>query len=96
MNELESRRVHRIATKVAQEIRMLLEHHYVDTRAGKQQAGHHSGRATTRDATRSIDLHSVGRKALWNHNSYAGGGLSSVLGFLRFLLSSALINDASM
>jgi hypothetical protein len=48
---VECRRMDRIATKVAQKIRVLLQQNGSDTRTRKKQSGHHSGRTASHDAT---------------------------------------------
>src|SRR5712675_960949 len=52
---LERRRMNRIATKVAQEIRVLLEHNNLDAGAREQKAEHHPGRAAAGNAATGVD-----------------------------------------
>ena len=47
VHQLEGRGVNRIATKIAQEIRVFFEHDDVDAGARQQEAEHHPGRAAS-------------------------------------------------
>ena len=49
-HQLERRRVNRIAAKIAEEVRVLLQDHGVDTGAREQEAEHHSRRTAAGDA----------------------------------------------
>ncbi len=50
VHHFEGRGMNRIAAEVAQEIRVLLQHHDVDAGASEQQAEHHPGRPAASDA----------------------------------------------
>ena len=50
VQELERRGVDRVASEVAEKVRVLFQDDDVDTRAGQQQPQHHPGRAATGDA----------------------------------------------
>ena len=52
VHQLERGRMNRVAAKVAQKIRVLLEHDDFDARARQQKAEHHSRRPTAGDAQR--------------------------------------------
>src|SRR5262249_47342436 len=52
VHDLERRGVNRVATKVAQEVRVLFEHDDTDPGPGQEQAEHHSRRAASDDAAR--------------------------------------------
>jgi hypothetical protein len=39
--------MNRVATKIAQEVRMLLENQHLDTGAGQQQSEHHTCRTSS-------------------------------------------------
>src|SRR5262249_215403 len=56
VNDLECRWMYCVAAKVAQKVRVLLQHHHFDAGAGKQKAEHHARRATTGEATGCGDL----------------------------------------
>ena len=45
--QLESRGVNRVAAEIAEEVGVLLQHHYIASRARKEEAGHHSRRTAT-------------------------------------------------
>jgi hypothetical protein len=48
--------MNRVTAKVTQEVRMLLQHNYLDTSARQQKSEHHPGRPTAGDATTGLDL----------------------------------------
>jgi len=55
VNHFESRRVDRIAAKVAEEIGMFLQHNRIDSRPRQQKAEHYAGWSTTHDAAAGAD-----------------------------------------
>src|SRR5262245_17362964 len=55
-DHLERRRVDGVATKVSQEVGVLLQHDDVDARPREQQAEHHARRSATRD-TDLVSVH---------------------------------------
>jgi uncharacterized protein with von Willebrand factor type A (vWA) domain len=55
VHDFESRRVDGVAAKVAQEIRVLLEHDDIDAGAREQEAEHHPGRPAAGNAASGAD-----------------------------------------
>src|SRR5262249_49007997 len=51
VHDLERRRVDRVAAEVAEEVAVLFEHEHVHAGAGQEDAEHHPGRPSARDAT---------------------------------------------
>src|SRR5712692_9908769 len=66
MNNFQSRRVNRVATKIAQEIRVLFEHDDVHTGAREQKPEHHARRSAARDAATGGKrfIHSIRQSAI--------------------------------
>lgn len=63
VHHLERRGMHGVAAKVAEEIRMPLQHHDVDAGASQEIAEHHAGRPAADDATSGS--HGVTHGVLW-------------------------------
>jgi len=55
VHQLQSGGVDRIATKIAQEVSVLLEHNDIHVRASQQKPEHHSGRPSADDAASGLD-----------------------------------------
>ena len=49
-HQLERRGMNRVAAEIAEEVRMLLQHHDVDAGAREQKSEHHSRRSAAGDA----------------------------------------------
>jgi hypothetical protein len=47
--------VHRVSTKVSQEVGVLLEYEYIHSHPSKQKACHHTGWPASCDAAASVD-----------------------------------------
>ena len=52
--------MHGVAAKIAEEIRMLFQHHDIDPGAAEQIAQHHAGRSAADDAAADFHVSSVG------------------------------------
>ena len=55
MNDVERRGVNGVATKVAQEILVLLQHDDIDAHTRQQKPQHHAGRSAAGDATGCLE-----------------------------------------
>ncbi|MGY3359168.1 hypothetical protein ACVWZK_005831 [Bradyrhizobium sp. GM0.4] len=60
VHHLERRRMHGVAAEVAEEIRMLLQHHDIDAGAPEEIAEHHARRSAADDATPHLQRGALG------------------------------------
>jgi hypothetical protein len=61
VHDVEGRRVHGVATEVAQEVAVLLQHHGLHAGARQKEAQHHARRAAAHDAALGRDQSSISR-----------------------------------
>jgi hypothetical protein len=65
-----------VATKIAQEIRVLFDHQHFDARAREQEAGHYSRRPAARDAALDRKLLGGHLPALFRQMNCGAAGLA--------------------